>query len=106
MVSVLVSHGYRSVIEIGIGISSVLLSVSVRQRYRHLRCLILYFPNSGSCRVLVVFQRTGEFQESPQDFSAAGTGQAMMPPKPPEDENGPYYISSIGRVAGRLAEVV
>ena len=64
------------------------------------------FPNSGSYRVLVVFQRTGEFQESPQDFSAAGTGQAMMPPKPPEDENWPHYISSIGRVAGRRAEVV
>ena len=44
------------------------------------------FPNSGSYRVLVGFQRTGEFQESPQDFSTAGTGQAVAPPKPPEDE--------------------
>ena len=33
-------------------------------------------------------QRTGEIQESPQDFFAAGTGQAISPPKPPEDENG------------------
>ena len=57
-------------------------------------------------RVLVVFQRTGEFQESPQDFSAAGPGQACAPPKPPEDEKCVHYISSIGRVAGRLAEVV
>ena len=37
-------------------------------------------------RVLVVSQRTGEFQESPQEFSAAGTGQAISSPKPPEDQ--------------------
>ena len=36
----------------------------------------------------MVIQRTGEFQESPQDFSTAGTGQAVAPPKPLEDENG------------------
>ena len=45
-----------------------------------------FFPNNGSYRVLVVIQRTGEFQESPQDFSTAGTGQAISPPKPPEDQ--------------------
>ena len=68
--------------------------------------LLILFPNSGSYRVLVVFQRTGEFQESPQDFSAAGTGQAVMPPKPPDDQNVFHYIFSIGRSPGRPAEVV
>ena len=49
-------------------------------------CWDNFFPNSGSYRVLVGFQRTGEFQESPQEFSATGTGQADSPPKPPEDQ--------------------
>ena len=99
---------------IGISISLASLSVSASLRYRYTDSVVnshnpllgntgarkmllgffcwdnlvymLLFPNSGSYRVLVVFQRTGEFQESPQDFSAAGTGQAIAPPKPPEDE--------------------
>ena len=45
----------------------------------------MFFPNSGSYRVLVGIQRTGEIQESPQDSSTAGTGQAIARPKPPED---------------------
>ena len=81
-------------------------ATSISMMYRSREAGSDFFPNSGSYRVLVVFQRTGEFQESPQDFSAAGTGQAVAPPKPPEDENVLHYISSIGRVAGRLAEVV
>ena len=77
-----------------------------------------------------MFQRTGEFQESPQDSSAAGTGQAISRPKPPEDEKcicscftvcvwflqcflkvlvkssiAPLKVV-LGRPAGRLAEVV
>ena len=68
--------------------------------------LPIWFPNSGSYRVLVGFQRTGESQESPQDFSTAGTGQAPSGNFRPRTQMVAYYISSIGRVAGRLAEVV
>ena len=40
----------------------------------------------------MVFQRTGEIQESPQDSSTAGTGQAIARPKPPEDENESHFL--------------
>ena len=52
----------------------------------------ILFPNSGSYRVLVGFQRTGESQESPQDFSTAGTGQAIAWKFPPEDEKVVTFI--------------
>ena len=59
---------------------------------------MILFPNSGSYRVLVVIQRTGEDQESPQVFSTAGTGQAWRGRTPRTQIVG-LHIFSIGAAA-------
>ena len=70
---------------------------------------LVLFPNSGSYRVLVGFKRTGEEKESVHvSFSFPLQAVPGKRVRAAEAKSAKYVLikSSIGRVGGRLAEIV